>query len=182
MERSVRGASWAVCAVIGVITLAAAGSAWGCVPQARLVTLAPGSSGPAGSQVTVEGLAFDPGPVEVRWGASDGLKLGAATGPSFSVPVTIPDAPEGLHVIVVLSRNTDGSIGNAGTAAFQVTPADGARPGTAPAAQRDDAGSFVDDGDGAGVVALAVTGGGGLVLLGGLGGAALSRRRRPPPT
>lgn len=186
MDRAVRGTTLAGWAVLGVVTLMVGGSAWACVPQARLVTLEPGSSGPVGTEVTVEGLAFDPGPVEVRWDASDGPALGRANGPSFSVKVTIPEATEGLHAIVVLGRNPDGSIGNAATAAFQVAPAGGGGPAAATAAAAaDDAVSFGDEGeDGdsvdAGAVALGAAGGAGLVLAGGLGQAALSRRRRPP--
>lgn len=185
MDRAVRGTALAGWAVLGVISLMLAGSAWACVPQARLVTLEPGSSGPVGSEVTVEGLAFDPGTVEIRWDASDGPVLGRANGPSFSAKVTIPEATEGLHAIVVLGRSPDGSIGNAATAAFQVAPAGGEGPAAAPAAApADDAGSLGDEGDDgdsvdAGAVALGAAGGAGLVLVGGLGGAALRRRPRP---
>lgn len=149
------------------------GAAWACVPQARLVSIDPSSSGPPGSVVTVEGLAFDPGPAEVRWNASDGPRLATTTGPDFSVPVTIPTAAAGLYSIVVLSRAPDGSVGNAGSAAFEVTrPGDsqGAIPSAAPNPGR--AGSSSLPG-----MVLAMSGVV-LLVLGGVVGAYLSRRRR----
>lgn len=100
-------------------------AAWACIPQANLVTLAPRSSGPAGAMVTVEGLGLDPGPAEIRWNAADGPLLGKGEGPSLSVPVTIPEAEEGLYIVVVVSRQPGGGIGNTARAAFQVTGADG---------------------------------------------------------
>jgi hypothetical protein len=153
------------------------GAAWACVPQARLVTIDPSSSGPSGSIVTVEGLAFDPGPAEVRWNASDGPRLATASGPDFSVSVTIPTTETGLYSIVVLSRAPDGSVGNAGSAAFQVTrpgDAQGAIPSAAAAPNPGRAGSSSLPG-----VVLAV-GGVVLLVLGGLVGAYLSRRHRSP--
>lgn len=114
------------------VAVACGGGAWACIPQARLVSLEPRSSGASGSQVTVKAVAFDPGPAEVRWNAPDGPRLATAVGPDFSVPVTIPAADEGLHAIVVLSRAPNGSLGNASSAAFQVTKPGGSDP-TAPA-------------------------------------------------
>ena len=153
------------------------GAAWACVPQARLVSIDPSSSGPSGSVVTVEGLAFDPGPAEVRWNASDGPRLATTTGPDFAVPVTIPTAEAGLYSIVVLSRAPDGSVGNAGSAAFEVTrPGDtqGAIPSAAAAPNPGRAGSSSLPGM---VLAL---GGVVLLVLGGVVGAYLSRRHRSP--
>ena len=92
-----------------------------CVPQPNLVTVQPHSFGPPGTKVTVVGLGFEPGRKEVRWNAPDGLLLGSTDGPNFSVPVTIPDATNGLHHLVVISRSGGGEVGNTGVVAFQVT-------------------------------------------------------------
>ncbi len=107
---------------------AASGGALACVPQARLVTLQPQSFGPAGSELVVEGLAFDPAATEIRWGSPNGPLLATSMGPDFSAPVTVPDVPAGLYAIMVIVRQPGGGVGNAGRAAFQVTssePVDG---------------------------------------------------------
>lgn len=113
-----------LCGLAALLVAVGGSGAWACIPQARLVSIEPRSSGASGTEVTVKAVAFDVGPAEVRWNASDGPRLATAVGPDFSVPVIIPAADEGLHTIVVLSRAPNGSLGNAGSAAFQVT-----RPG-----------------------------------------------------
>lgn len=100
--------------------------AWACVPQANLVTLQPRSSGPAGSEVTVSGVNLDRGEAEIRWNAVDGPLLAKAQGPNLEVPVKIPDAAAGLYLVVVLSRQPSGVLGNTVTTPFQVLPPAGA--------------------------------------------------------
>lgn len=112
-------------AALVVALLAASSVAWACVPQPRLLTVQPRSSGPAGSEVTVAALGFDPGRAEVRWNAIDGELLASGNGPDFSVTVTIPEAPDGLYNLVVLARSPNGEIGNTGTLSFQVTSSRG---------------------------------------------------------
>ncbi|MGH9151540.1 MAG: hypothetical protein ACRD03_03830, partial [Acidimicrobiales bacterium] len=96
-------------------------SAWACVPQPRLVAVLPDSSGPPGTEVTVDGLGFDRGRAEVRWNSRDGALLASADGPDFSATITIPDVPAGLYALIVLSRQPGGAIGNTARAAFEVT-------------------------------------------------------------
>lgn len=119
----------AACGILGV-ALGGASLASACVPQPNLVVLQPRSSGPPGTEVTVEGVGLDPGPAEVRWNGAGGPLLGEATGPSFSVPVKIPEASPGLYIVVVVSRQPGGGIGNTGTVGFQVTGR-GTEPGVA---------------------------------------------------
>lgn len=95
--------------------------AFACVPQANLVTLQPDSSGPAGSEVTLNAVNVDPGPAEVRWNGADGQLLAEGEGPNFSVPVKIPEVATGLYTVVVISRQPNGAIGNSATVPFQVT-------------------------------------------------------------
>lgn len=126
--------------------VAVAGAAWACTPYAA-ISVSP-QQGPAGSQLTVEGRAFrNSHAVEIRWGSADGPVLATATGPSFSAPVTVPDADPGVHTIVALQRTSHGSAtGGRGAAQFEVTeaaaaagqspaPAPGQAPAPAPAAQ-----------------------------------------------
>lgn len=115
---------------LGVST--AAGLAWACVPQPRLITVQPRASGPAGSEVTVASLGFDPGRAEVRWNAADGDLLASAEGPDFSVPVKIPEAPDGVYHVVVLARSPGGEIGNTASVSFQVTSSATASDSPAP--------------------------------------------------
>ncbi len=159
-----------------VVTLGSTGSA--CVPRANLVSLQPRASGPAGGSVTVEGVGFDAGAAEVRWNGAGGPVLGTASGPNFSVEVTIPDVAPGLYAVVVLLRERDGGIGGAGAAAFQVTPAEvhalpsGNSPPPAAGVNPDDHSS---SGSLPPVVALAVAAG--LLTLGGVGGAIFTGRQ-----
>ncbi|HUP68633.1 MAG TPA: hypothetical protein VM142_02340 [Acidimicrobiales bacterium] len=130
-----RRAVWATTvAASGLSVLAlAAGQSWACVPQ-PLLSIKPDASGPASSEVLVEGNSV-PGAVEVRWNALDGPMLARPTGPNFSSAVTIPRADEGLYAIVVIGRAPDGSVSATGRAAFEVTGAGGsplARPTPAP--------------------------------------------------
>jgi len=165
-------------AAVGMVALAARG--WACVPQ-PLVTVHPQASGSSGSEVTVEGVAMA-GATEIRWNGVDGPRLATTTGTSFSVPVTIPPAGEGLYAIVAFERRPDGSIGSSGSAAFQVTPEPdrGGEPRSSPSTSTPaQAGpSPASSQSAGGGTALAVVGGVVLLALGALGGAVLSRRRR----
>ena len=171
--------------VLGVVLLGAA--AWACVPQPKLVTVLPGASGPPGSKVTVDGLGFDQDRIEVRWNGRDGEVLARAQGPDFSVSATIPQAPPGLYALIVLSRRANGSIGNTGRAAFQVTGEGGAGPTgtTATTTTTVAAGTTRDSQPGAGsgssldtpaAAALIAAGG-----AGGIGATVLVQRRRRRP-
>lgn len=162
-----------------MVATGAGGGAWACVPQARLVSLEPRSSGAAGSEVTVKAVAFDPGPAEVRWNASDGPRLATAVGPDFSVAITIPDAEEGLHAVVVLSRAPNGALGNASSAPFQVTGSGGSQS-TGGIAAPSGGSSVAEPASGPSWLLLAVIAGtaaGALLALGCLLGVSWTRRR-----
>lgn len=111
------------CLWMAAFSLWAPLAAWACVPGASLagVTVQPRSSGPAGSTVTLEGFNFIPGAVEVRWNTLDGTTMGTATGPSFSSSVKIPPAGPGLYIVLVLSRQPDGSVADIVRTPFEVT-------------------------------------------------------------
>jgi hypothetical protein len=112
--------------LVPALSVIGAAGALACVRQ-PLVVVQPQSSGPPGTRVTVAGTGFSDDRTELRWNGQDGPLLGTATGPEFSVPVTIPEAPGGLYSLVAVLRSPDGSIGNAVRASFQITA------GTAPA-------------------------------------------------
>lgn len=155
------------------ISAAGAGGAWACFPL-PVVSVQPRASAPPGTQVNLEGVDFTSGKIEVRWNGLTGPLLGQSTGPNFSVPVTIPDAPGGSYTMVVFVREKDDTIGVKLSVPFDVTSPDSPSTGsTAPA--RATSGSGLSS---AQTAALAL---GGLVLLvgGGAGGAVVSRRRRP---
>ena len=150
-----------------------AGAAWACVPQ-PLVSITPKASGAAGSQVTVDVTAVN-GDVEVRWNSIQGPELAKATGPSFSVPVTVPQVSEGLYAIVVLERAADGSANFTGRAAFLVTGA--TSPTTAPAAAAPPAKRPSSGGrSGAATALLDVA----LLIVGAVGGGVAMRLLRRP--
>ena len=167
-------------AAIGLVvaTLAWAAAAWACFPL-PLVTVAPQASGAAGDQVTVNGVDLGAGAIEVRWNALDGTLLGRGSGPNFSIPVTIPDAPDGVYVIVALTREANGSVGVKAAAEFQVgsAAAGGAPLSSPPGAQQPDSTDGSSERQGVlstiGIAALVL----GCLVAGGLGGALVSRRR-----
>lgn len=170
---------------LAVTTLAWAAAAWACFPL-PLVTVAPQASGAAGDEVTVNGVDLGAGAIELRWNALDGALLGRGSGPNFSIPVTIPDAPDGVYVIVALTREANGSVGVKAAAEFQIGSAAAAEPGarvpTPPHARESDSnGSSTERTDGlspGGTAALVA----GSLLTGGLAGGLISRRRAVQPT
>lgn len=91
---------WALAIVIGGATLA-----WACSPQAGF-ELQPAAGAPL-AEFTAEGYGFTPGtPVEVRWDSATGPLLATATGPSFSVAVTVPaDASSEVHYVVAVAAD-----------------------------------------------------------------------------
>lgn len=72
--------------------------------------------GAEGTVARVSGRAFRPGPIDVRWNATDGPVLATTEGPEFSVQVTIPSARPGVYSIVAVQVGT----GKA-SAPFEVT-------------------------------------------------------------
>lgn len=126
MSRRARRVGVMVLAVLSTMTAGAA-LAWACTPSA-FTSLTPSSGGP-GATTTVRGEGFVEGPVEVRW-ASTGAVLATATGPKFSVAVTIPaDAPAGAHYIQSVARNqADGAVAGEHIRAFEVTDPNAAQP------------------------------------------------------
>lgn len=117
-------------ALCGALTSALA--AWACVPGASLahVLIQPRSSGATGSTVSVEGLNFLPGTVEIRWNGLDGPALATTTGPSFKSRIEVPAVSAGLYILLVISRRPDGSVADIVRAPFHVT--DDARAAPAP--------------------------------------------------
>lgn len=142
-----------------------------------LVVVQPQPSGPPSGRVQVVGLGFEAGSgVEVRWNGIDGPVLASAVGPDFIAPATVPEAAgEGLHTVVVLSRDPNGVITDASATNFLVTDANAAPvavsaevPGSGPAE-----GSVPPTSPGLWAAVLA-----GLVVLGGGLGYGYRRRRR----
>ncbi|MEX2289761.1 MAG: hypothetical protein WD794_05470 [Mycobacteriales bacterium] len=116
----------AMAAVGLLLSMAVAATAWACVPQPTIVAVQPRASGPAGGQVTVLGDNFDGAPVEIRWNGLQGALLGTGNGPSFSIPITVPDGEPGLYVLTALSRQPGGGVGGTARASFQIEAGDGA--------------------------------------------------------
>lgn len=150
-----------------------------CVPQPA-VLVHPRGSGPTGGNVEVRGENFGSSTAEVRWNGVDGRLLGKGTGPSFTVPITIPDAAEGLYTLVVVLRGAQGEVLDTTRAPFQVTnQSSSSSTPLVPPPQASTAGSS-SSGD-AGSMAL----GAGIAMVAGAGGAVVGRlllRRRAPGT
>lgn len=93
-------------AIFAVLAMVLGGSAlaWACTPQAS-ITISP-NSGPPGSGATVNGSAFQSGPVEIRWNSATGTKLTDATGPNFSVGITIPQTSDDVYYVVAVAVGT----------------------------------------------------------------------------
>jgi hypothetical protein len=163
-------------ALVAAAVLLRLSEASACVPQ-PLISIQPKSSGPPGTEVTVEGASLGRGAVEIRWNKLDGPTLGKAVGPNLSQPVIIPESPEGLYAVIVVERDPNGGIAASGRAAFQVTGSGASSPsgssnqgaGEKPAAPNKSSGLEP---------AVAWGGGAALLLAGGLGGTWLAQRRR----
>lgn len=105
-----------------VLLVGITGLAWACGPQADM-RVQP-TSGPAGSEVTVQGAGFpENAPVEVRWEAINGHLLATAHGPDFSMAVTIPEVGEGTYTIVARPVGEAAYDRPTASAAFTVTAA-----------------------------------------------------------
>lgn len=102
--------------------------AWACTPSAS-VAVDPGR-GSAGEPTTFRGSGFPDRPVELRWDSASGPLLATATGPSFSVSVTVPRVAPGIYTILAVPR-TDGTP-YAARVAFTVTGAGQAAGGGPP--------------------------------------------------
>lgn len=103
--------------------------------------------------------------------------LAKASGPTFSVPVTIPSVPDGLYAVVVVERRPDGSIGSTGSTAFLVT---GAHEPPAAGTSASTSSSTLAESpprSSRGGAATPVAFGGG-IALGGVAGAVVVRGRR----
>jgi hypothetical protein len=125
----------ALAAVAGVAAVLALSSlAWACTTFSTLTLSS--SSGSAQTEVVVrgEGAAVN-APVVVRWDSRAGVKLAEArvdAAGNFSVPVRIPDAEQGVHVLLA----TD-SKGEVARQAFEVAGPGGKLAAPAPAFHRD---------------------------------------------
>lgn len=170
---------WATLSVASAaVPVCVAAAAWACVPQ-PLLSLDPSGSGPAGSEVTVVGNDISGASAEIRWNGPEGPLLAKASGRTFSVPVKVPDVPEGLYTLMVIGRLVDGTVSGTGRASFLVTGADGSVSGAAATASPS---ANVSSGTSSSDVSPGlVAGGAGLLGLGTAAGVALSRRTRPTP-
>lgn len=117
-----RAARRTVAAALGVLSLVVGVSslAWACTPSAYIFLSA--NSGGAGKTVTVTGKEFAPGPVRIEWTGAPGAQSVQASGPTFSVPVTVPQVKGGgvLYLRATAVDSTGGVQGQA-TRAFKVT-------------------------------------------------------------
>jgi len=97
----------ATSAALAAATVTAA-LAWACTPQAY-IELSRASASP-GDTVTVTGRGFIPREVQIRWNGSSGPLLAKATGPDFSVEVTVPRAGPGTYYPHAVARGADGLV------------------------------------------------------------------------
>ncbi len=152
-----------------------------CLPQ-PLISLQPKSSGPPGAEITVNARTINDR-AEIRWNAPDGPLLGTATGPAFSVPITIPDVPRGLYTLVVIERQPDGGLGSSGTAAVAVIEPGDVPPGNSSSAAEPNVGSttnLVSQDSAWSRTPLWLIAGLGLLVLAFIGGLLLPRPHRLP--
>jgi len=102
--------------------VSAAALAWACTAQPSRMAFFP-AAGPSGTNLTIQGSGFAPGPVEVRWHSIDGpiIGQGPSAGPQFSVAGTIPDAAPGVYYAVVLQHDASGAVSMKAVDTFEVT-------------------------------------------------------------
>lgn len=156
-----------------------AGAAWACTAVASVDV--EGRSGAPGSKQVVKGLAFGDGEVELRWNAPDGALLAKATGPAFSVPVTIPESAPGVYYLVGVQRDAGGKVWKA-PASFEVlAPGDvAAQPSSVNAGAGLAASSAADRGTSPLALGVGLLVAGAVVLVAGITVVQVRVRRRAP--
>ncbi len=109
-----------VLAVLAVASLGmfSAALAWACTPQSHIDLGA--TSGHPGDSIAVSGNAFLSGPVEIHWNSSTGPLLATATGPAFTVNVTLPKVAAGVYYLHGVARDSTGNIAGDAARALQV--------------------------------------------------------------
>lgn len=112
--------------VVTGLSLGGMSLAFACSPQ-YTISMRP-SSAPAGTSVSLSGVGFKDGLVEIRWQTGSGAVLATVTAArSFTTSVTIPDAPPGVHYVV--AQTADGAFAST---AFEVTGAKASAPVSPP--------------------------------------------------
>lgn len=160
MTRIRRGLA-SVLLAVSVAALLIAAQAWACVPMPVLTVLSK-SSGPAGSTFSVQGENV-PAPIEVRWNSPQGQLLARVNNPAKVTRVKVPTVAPGLYVVMMLSRQSNRTVGAIARAPFYVQGPTTA--GIKPAASKDE--------DGVPLVVVVI----GLLVVMGAGGFVLLRRR-----
>ena|GEM_PF-6143488 len=89
------------------VALGAMGFAWACNPN-PWIKLDP-EAGISGTQVTVTGDLLKESRVELTWQSYDGPVLGEATGPKFSLTITIPEAEDGSYLVLAQAWDAEGN-------------------------------------------------------------------------
>lgn len=117
-----------VAVVAGCLSLAAL--AWACTPEATLQMTA--SSGAPGTPLTFTGSRFANGPVQIRMDSTTSAPIATATGPSFSVTITVPNTTPGYHVFGAVGEDSSGNVTGESSVAFKVTGSAAPAPPTAP--------------------------------------------------
>lgn len=119
---------------MAVVVLSAAALAWACSPQAA-IGLSSGN-GRVGERTTVTGSGFTAAETEIHWNSLSGPVIGSATGRSFTVEVTIPEAAPDVYYIVAVNAEGRASAPVEVVASSSAdTPAEpGAGPGESPGA------------------------------------------------
>ncbi len=121
-----RGVAGALSAL--AVMVVGAGLAWACTPAAYLFLSKTGAA--PGTTITISGKEFAPGPVEIEWTGAPAAERTMATGPSFSVPVAVPDIEPGVYYVQATALDDFGGIEGQATRAFKVSvPAPAPTPG-----------------------------------------------------
>ena len=121
-----RRITMATFSVVAPLLLVGAAVAWACTPSAY-ISVEP-ARGAAGSHVTLYGLEFADGPVQIYWN-SNGPLIGTTRGPEFTTGVFIPQsAATGTGYVYAVGMNRDGTVAGAARAAFVVTGANSSPP------------------------------------------------------
>lgn len=122
---------------VGVFALVAgptavAGAAWAGTPPSTSISP---KAGAAGTEVTVSGSNYGPGPIEIRWNGVSGPVLATTQGPDFSQVVNVPaGVTAGMAYIAAVQRDAGGAVTYKVADTFEITdpaPAGPAAPGVA---------------------------------------------------
>ena len=121
MWRMRQRAGWTVLAIAGASVVVLAGAGWACTVWSSVVIEQ--RSAPPGSEIAVTGRTFGDGVTSIHLDSPDGAIVGTASTSNFDLSVRVPDAEPGIHYLVAVGHDKQGTVVGQASAALEITSA-----------------------------------------------------------